>query len=214
MGGANRSLRQKTSVSYQLPDDTDDVYSSPPASTFSSPQKSPTECDIVDLMDESDDSITVPITLPERVSKAGHSLRPLSKLNLSLRALENADKPRAKSRKLKRKALKSDIERVVSDVPNSGSGGMSRIQSRTKREEVRHVIATETASRRHKFFVAKKDYFLPLLPEKNFVRKLVEKAQTDSEASGACTAGKENSPLAASDADMVPYKALKSQPAG
>ncbi|KAI9787239.1 MAG: hypothetical protein M1839_003477 [Geoglossum umbratile] len=212
MGGTNRSLRQKTGVSYQLPEDTDDVYSSPPASRFSSPQKFPTKCDIVDLMGESDDSITVaslPITPPERVSKAGHSLRPLSKLNLSLRALENADKPRVKSRKLKRKALKSDIKSVVSDVPNLGRGGRYRIQSRTEREEVRHIIATETASRRHKFFVAKKDYFLPLLSEKNFVSKLVEKAQT-----GTCTTGEENSPLAASDAGMVPYKALKNQPVG
>jgi SWI/SNF-related matrix-associated actin-dependent regulator of chromatin subfamily A member 5 len=199
-------------VSYRMPEDTDEADSSPPGSSFSSPQGSVRKCDILDLMEDSEgDSIAVDstsITPPERVSRAGHSLRPFSKLNLSQRALENADEPR---RKLKRKALKTKIERVVSDVSNPGSVDIYKTQLRTKREELRHVIATDTASRRYKFFVAKKEYFLPLLPEKNFVRKLVEKAETGSEES---ITWKKNDRMAARGAGVEPYKALERQPAG
>jgi hypothetical protein len=165
----------------------------------------------VDLGEDSeDDSTEVADTPHERVSSAGHSLRPIAKLNLSLRALENADKPKERFRKLKRKTAKAKNV-VVSDIL------CSQDHLRSEREELRHVIATETAAKRYKFFIAKKDYFLPLLPERNFVRKLVEKAQADSEARPSMRAsgiGKANSGTVASDENISPYEVLKRQPAG
>lgn len=50
----------------------------------------------------------------------------------------------------------------------------------TSRQAIRYTIATETAAKRARFFRAKKDYFLPLLPESNYIQKLLDK-----EAEGA-----------------------------
>ena len=55
--------------------------------------------------------------------------------------------------------------------------------------------ANDTQQRRDAFFVAKKDAVLPLLPDKNFVRRLME-------------GGKHNA------AEIHPYESLESQPTG
>ena len=52
----------------------------------------------------------------------------------------------------------------------------------SQRVAIRQEIATHTAANRDRFFVQKKDFWLPLLPLNNYVRKLVEKdAQLSAE---------------------------------
>ena len=155
-----RELRRKEPVSYHISDDSDNGGSpSGGDSNFSTPQKRT----LVYIEDEIEE-IEPERTPPPRQSTVGHSLRQHKDLHLSLRAQENADKPVvAKRRKLLPKAPRRSLaNRKI--VP----------QPLTARNEVRDIIATETTAKRSRFFVAKKDYFLPLLPEGNHVQRLVE----------------------------------------
>jgi hypothetical protein len=62
------------------------------------------------------------------------------------------------------------------------------------------MISRETAVKRANFYVAKKDYFLPLLPESNNIHRLVEARNA---------AGQQG------DEDLtIPYEALEKQPDG
>lgn len=204
---ASRDLRQKERVSYTISDDSDSEASpSVVSSSFHTPQKRPTR-KMIDLEEDSVEELETPKSPPPRISSAGHKLRPHKELHLSLRAQENGDKPVIKKRKLTlvRKAdhkktkliLESDAKHgddVTTDLP------MAPI--RTARNEIRDFIATETAAKRSTFFIAKKNYFLPLLPESNHISRLVEK--------GEC-----------SEADMsndkdstVPYETIDVQPKG
>jgi SWI/SNF-related matrix-associated actin-dependent regulator of chromatin subfamily A member 5 len=73
----------------------------------------------------------------------------------------------------------------------------------TERIAVRQQIASVTAAKRNRFFVEKKDYFLPLLPSNNnFVKKLVEKHEALSQA--------EKARLPAT----TPYEEIENQPRG
>ena len=189
-----RGLRHKPRVSYTISDDSDepDPLSSP-SSTFTTPQKPTRGRKVINLEDEDDEIVEVerPKTPPPRVSSAGHSLRQHKELHLSLRAQENGDKPIVKKQKLSKSSRRQSIPKIVSDAP-------SEPHVRTARNEVRDTIATETAAKRTRFFVAKKDYFLPLLPESNHVKKMVDLQHGNGHAAG----------------DILPYEALESQPAG
>ncbi|MCJ1399711.1 hypothetical protein MMC11_002913 [Xylographa trunciseda] len=167
-----RDLRQKEQVSYTISDDSDELASvSGVSSAFSTPQKPKRTRNIIDLEEDNDavEEVVRPITPPPRLSAAGHALRQHKDMHLSLRALENGDKPALKKRKISLPKIKQQKPRVVSDAPLGHA-------ARTARNETRDFIATETAAKRAKFFVAKKDYFLPLLPENNHVKRIVEQA--------------------------------------
>ena len=179
-----RELRRKEPVSYQISDESDNGGSpSGGDSTFSTPQKRK----LVYIEDEIEE-IEPARTPPPRQSAMGHSLRQHKDLHLSLRAQENADKPVAR----KRKSLSRAARR-----PPSTRGTFA--PPMTARNEVRDIIATETAAKRSRLFVAKKDYFLPLLPEGNHVQRLVE--QRHQEYDGI------------EELD-IPYEALSEQPRG
>lgn len=183
---ADRRLRHKEKpVSYEISSDSD---STDPASqldsSFSSPEKPARKrVSIVDLEDELEE-IEPPKTPPPRLSAAGHSLRQHNDLKLSLQARENADKPVLKKRKITRQKSKNILKPSAPAAP------------RTARNEIRDHIATETAGKRAKFFVAKKDLFLPLLPDGNHIQKLVAQAGNE---------GKDES---------EPYEVIEKQPAG
>ncbi|MCJ1283251.1 hypothetical protein MMC26_002579 [Xylographa opegraphella] len=167
-----RDLRQKEKVSYAISDDSDEHASiSGASSTFHTPQKAKRTRTIIDLENEDDEveEITRPTTPPPRLSTAGHELRQQKDLHLSLRAQENGDKPVLKKRRVLLPKSKQHNPRVVSDVPPGHA-------PRTKRNETRDFIATETTAKRVKFFIAQKNYFLPLLPESNYVKRIVEQA--------------------------------------
>lgn len=176
-----RDLRRKQPVSYEISDDDDAVQSSNADSTFPTPQKP-----IVYLEEESEVySEPEPAgTPPPRQSSAGHSLRQRSALHLSLRAQENGDRQTTTKRRIRRK---KQVQRSVPAPP------------RTARNEVRDAIASETTAKRANFFVAKKDYFLPLLPEGNHVQRLVD--QRNEQYGGIEELG-------------VPYEAFSTQPQG
>ena len=189
-----RGLRQKDRVVYAISDDSDATESpSAVSSAFSTPQKQKQKRvrSIIDLDDDDDDikEIESPKTPPPRVTSAGHSLRQHSSLNLSLRAQENGDKPVKKKRKLSKQRARN-IPKISSDLKNNALT--------TVRSELRQSIATETAGKRAKFFVAKKDFFLPLLPENNHVKKLVEQHESN----------------VGQDATIIPYEAIEKQPLG
>jgi len=81
--------------------------------------------------------------------------------NTSLKALENTESTPKRSHQ-----KKSAIEHLV-------GGNLTPMVS--QRVAVRLEIAEKTAASRNQFFIEKSEYWLPLLPENNYVRKLVEK---------------------------------------
>ena len=183
-----RDLRRKEPVHYQISASGDSDSPESADSAFSTPQKRRRSrgTNVIDLEEESAET-EPPKTPPPRVSSAGHSLRQHRDLHLSLRAQENGDKPVAKRRRLPRK---SDQTRGK-DVQH---------QPRSARNEIRETISRETAVKRANFFVAKKDYFLPLLPASNSISRLVEARHTAGQT------GDEDA--------TIPYEALEKQPAG
>ena len=197
-----RDLRAKKKVTYITSDDSDRT-GSPSSVDFSfstpqTPQRTRTMSSLEDEEDDDDDDIQEierPKTPPPRQSSAGRSLRQRQDLHLSLRAQENGDRPEGRKRKRSQRASRQKKPRLVSDVP------VGTIIVKTARNETRDLIATETASKRARFFVAKKEYFLPLLPEHNHVRKLVEQAEHSE--------GSSRTKLA-----VVPYQSIERQPQG
>ncbi|KAI9703890.1 MAG: hypothetical protein M1836_007663 [Candelina mexicana] len=200
-GSDSRSLRQKPQVSYTISDDSDSVVSaSETSSPFSTPQAKRSH-NFVDLDgdEDKDDGRQSRAGATERLSSAGHSLRPRSTLNLSLKAYENSDKkPLAKKRKLMSKASIKRTKAYIHSTGDDSEGEESVIvlqPAQSSRAQLRQDIAAETAARRSRFFVAKKEYFLPLLPENNHVQKLVDRLGADAGA-------------------IRPYEDLQRQPKG
>ena len=186
-----RALRQKEPITYAVSDDSDTTKSpSAVSSAFSSPYKIKRTRNVIDLEEDEVEEIVPPKTPPPRLSSAGHSLRQHGELHLSLRAQENGDKPALKKRKLSRPSSQKRI-RVFSNI--------TTIAPRTARNEVRNAIASQTTAKRASFFVAKKDYFLPLLPEGNHITRLVEQHKHSDSSDDTAT---------------VPYEALTKQPTG
>lgn len=72
----------------------------------------------------------------------------------------------------------------------------------SQRVAIRQEIATHTATNRNRFFVEKKDFWLPLLPPNNYIRKLVEKDAELSEKE------RSKQPM------PTPYEEIEKQPAG
>lgn len=184
-----RSSRRKEQISYEISDDSDNPdASSSLDSTFSTPQKAPrTRVSVVDLEDELEE-IEPPKTPPPRLSSAGHALRQPKELALSLRAQENGDKRVVKKRKISKRHSKSKT------IPQPSAPA-----PKTARQELREYVNTETAGKRSNFFIAKKDLFLPLLPESNHVQRLVAQRQQSE----------------TTEEDLsVPYGIIEHQPAG
>ena len=177
-----RGLRNKVQISYEISSDSEGAGGSPaPDSTFSSPEKPSRH--IIDLEDEIDvEEIESPGTPPARLSTAGHALRQHKDLHLSLRAQENGDKRVGRKTKRCRPASKRS-KTILGPVP------------KTARNEIRDQIATETASKRANFLIAKQDLFLPLLPQGNYIQRLASQHTGTSDLS-------------------IPYEVLREQPKG
>lgn len=188
---AKRGTRRKERISYHITDESDTQESQSAAgSIFSTPQKSGKRVprEIIDLEYKSEDEPAK--TPPPRVSSAGHALRQPQELHLSLRAIENGDKRPIMSKKRPKKAL-----RKLTIAPSVQLSAVPK----TARNVIRNEIAAETAKKRANFFVAKKDYFLPLLPDNNHITRLVDERCESHEV----------------EKDLsVSYEALKHQPMG
>lgn len=196
----SRSLRQKEKISYTISDESDGPGSpSVVSSAFSTPQKSGRAYNIINLEDDEEDELQEigrPRIPPPRISTAGHSLRQPKDLHLSLRAQENGDKPMLKKKRGSGPFKgKQQNPKLASDAPKDTT------IVRTARTETRDIISKETDVKKARFFVAKKDYFLPLLPERNYIKKLVEVAQQPQV-------------LTMPEEPIVPYESIKKQPSG
>jgi SWI/SNF-related matrix-associated actin-dependent regulator of chromatin subfamily A member 5 len=184
----------------------------PPKSSGSSPSSEPTPIKPIDLTEDDDDVIEVdhpgmkepevkepqvkasnPVddieieyTMPSR-----RRLRP-PRPNTSLKALENALKPiQPRSRSKKQNAV-ANILGADPDLTPPVSN----------RAAIRQEIASKTAAYRDRFFVEKKEFWLPLLPESNYVRKLVKKYERMTEVEKARLP------------TITPYTEIESQPRG
>ena len=167
---ADRRLRQKSqTVSYEISSDEENVDSQVDSS-FSSPQKLTRKRVSVVNLDSESEEIESPGTPPPRVSTAGHSLRQHADLKLSLQARENGDKRARKKRKV--------IKRTSKDILKDPALKTSALP-KTARNELREYINTETAGKRARFFVAKREVFMPLLPGNSHIDKLVADCGTD-----------------------------------
>jgi SWI/SNF-related matrix-associated actin-dependent regulator of chromatin subfamily A member 5 len=111
------------------------------------------------------------------------------KVNNSLRAQENVyttpKRPRPKKRSALEDLIGGDLTPVVSG-----------------RVAIRQEIASVTAAQRDRFLVEKKDFWLPLLPRNNYVRKLVEKHDELNDAERAKLPS------------ITPYEEIETQPRG
>ena len=174
----------------------------------------------------------------------GHSLRPRPSLRASAKARTSLTspiqrRPRANgsSHRKRVKTTASFKDLVWSDMPGelsdnpmsfgtpaascnklvlSGTSKASSSPCLTSRQEIRLAIATETAAKRAKFFMAKKDYFLPLLPETNYIRNLldaVRPAQSNTIES-PIVGDKLHPPLKTVRENISPYIELDQQPKG
>lgn len=205
MSDQKRKLRQKAPVHYEISSSGESEQDAESAnSTFSSPVKHrrSSGTSIIDLEEEEEDESlededededeSLPKVLQPRVSSAGHLLRQHKDLHLSLRAQENADKSVVRRRRvLKRGGRKNS---------KTAHGRRAQPPQKTARNQIRDNISRETAVKRGNFYVAKKEYFLPLLPESNNINRLVE---------ARLAAGQQG------DEDLtIPYEALEEQPEG
>lgn len=186
-------LRHAAKVTYEISSGSEDellrTASSETDSPFSSPDKVKAKrTQYVDLEESEDEEPMQEKTPPPRLSSAGHSLRQHKDLNQSLRAQENGDKPR-KKRRLAEMRPQSTKQKNSAPVP----------KVRTERNEIRDYIATKTAGKRAKFFIEQKHLFLPLLPESNFIQRLVEQSSHE---------------IKQAEDHTIPYEVLEQQPAG
>ena len=190
-----RGLRHKGPVSYEISSDSEGA-DSPSAmdSSFSSPEKPRRKrISIVDIDDELEEIDEPPKTPPPRISAAGHSLRQHGSLHQSLRALQNGDKQRVKKRRISQKVVRKP--KAVHQISSRPQDSLSMARSQTREQ-----IATITTSKRANFFVAHKDIFLPLLPDGNYIQRLVDQRHQAQEQK---------------EEDLsVPYVVIQQQPVG
>lgn len=206
-----RQLRQKNNISYELSSDSDPGENSSDT-PFGTPQKAiPLRKRSVVSLDETDSeeseaSAEVP---PPRLSTAGHSLRQHGDLRLSTRAQEN------NLLKRKRKTSKASNRPIVtSDAPKS----IKPIVKST-RGEIRDAIASGTAVKRKNFFLSHQNLFLPLLPPKNYISKLVEQQKYDDQDQDILAVSDSIESLNSTSKDIagpksIPYEDLSQQPQG
>ncbi|KAL9100260.1 MAG: hypothetical protein Q9163_004336 [Psora crenata] len=187
-----RGSRAKPRVSYEISSGSESTTSSSPLdSSFSSPREPSRKHARISNPDEEEEmeEVESPSTPPPRVSSAGHSLRQHADLHLSLRAQENGYRYRVvRKRKSRRSSSKGPKTKQLASATKL-----------TERNKIRHHISTITAAKRANFLVAKRDAFLPLLPEGNQVTRLLDQRRLS---------GQEDEDLS------IPYEALKEQPIG
>jgi SWI/SNF-related matrix-associated actin-dependent regulator of chromatin subfamily A member 5 len=140
----------------------------------STPTETPQSQRLIDLTDNDDDEIqvqtpqqtppqdeeTIEYAPPSR-SRSGLRQR---KLNSSLKASENGfyQLVPTRSKSSKKNVIGADIN------------GINVTPVVSNRVAIRQEIASKTAKYRNQFLIDKKDFWLPLLPPHNYVKKLVD----------------------------------------
>jgi SWI/SNF-related matrix-associated actin-dependent regulator of chromatin subfamily A member 5 len=121
------------------------------------------------------------------------------KPNKSLKATENGEISRKRVRPPKKKKPRRS---AIADLIGADIEGIDLTPVVSSRVAIRREIASKTDAYRDRFLVEKKDFWLPLLPPNNYVRKLVEKHEQLSK--------EEKSRLPA----ITPYEEIETQPKG
>jgi len=180
-----RSLRPKKAITYNVSDsvDTTPPSSASASSVFLGPETPRTR----EESEISEDEITV--VAPRERSSAGRFLRPRAVLTPSEKVLGNAHS-RSRSQRSRKSNSKQSKKLIVSDT-------QKQLSNQTARSRLREEIASITRVKQDGFLLAHKDFFLPLLPEKNYIQKLEDSQGTDSIFGS-----------------FAPYRALEEQPKG
>lgn len=173
------SLRTKPKISYAESEGSQ-----------SEPQTPDANYRVVDLDEEDDDDDIQFVSASRRRSTRGQGSARL--LKTSLRGKGNVQTNTPKNRE--------------SNKANAGLAfspdelALTPIMS--DRQAVRDNIARVTVAKRNRFFVENKDYFLPLLPEQNYIRKLADRFEALSPEAKAA------------EPAVVPYHQIDAQPKG
>ncbi|KAI9827169.1 MAG: hypothetical protein M1832_005305 [Thelocarpon impressellum] len=195
-----RDTTEKPSILYVALDDSDDDPTMNGKLAFSSPRARrgrqnarPVVVSVEDEDEEDSASFALPQSspIPARVSLAGPTLRPRASLNLFQKATENGKRNSIK----RRKAYAKKPVHNAAPLPDSRQG-------------IRLAIAAESAVKRTKFFLVKKDYFLPLLPENNHITRLLSKENAGADANA------HNGGTGHEDDQLEPYQEIEDQPQG
>ncbi|KAG8527568.1 uncharacterized protein KY384_007721 [Bacidia gigantensis] len=184
-----RQTRSKPRVTYEISSDSEGSGESlGDGSSFSSPEKPPLV--IIDEQDDSEHSESPPPpAMKLRESAAGHNLRQPGVLQQPRHVLENGDRrPRRKAKRSKTTGQSNKLTTKNYDVT-----------AQTERSHIRQHISSVTTRDRANFFMSKANVFLPLLPQDNFIKRLLEKAPKTSEPSSHIS---------------VPYQVINKQPTG
>lgn len=124
-----------------------------------------------------------------------HSLRDRSSLTKPKRVSENEIQLSARTLRPQRSTKANNVI-IQSDTSVPQKSLASARKPDTARNQIRDSIASVTQRKRDGFYIEKRDYFLPLLPEQNYITKLME-----------------NRPKSA-QAEVTPYQNLDQQPKG
>ena len=188
----NRKLRQTRRISYNISDSSD---ASPPpsaSSAYESPERlQPTPME--DITSEGGLQQTAIAASSGRLlrSRAVTSQRTAVKSLKQDTSRHQTSGGRRVSARQAKMILTSDTHVVESK--NLAKAVKPKIE--TSRTRLRDEIATQTMARKDNFLVANKDYFLPLLPEHNYVAKLASNRRN-------------------SKASIVEYTQIEEQPKG
>ncbi|KAF1993674.1 hypothetical protein P154DRAFT_625278 [Amniculicola lignicola CBS 123094] len=170
------------------------VFESPAPSPAPSPLSNPNKHDMDS--DSSRDELAPPTPKRQRTAKAvtARSRAPKAE-GLMMENRRRIDGPRRSLRGTKDSILQSD---TVLHPPQRSSSARhappsSRVKPDTARTRLRDNIAANTKARANHFMIANKDHFLPLLPEHNYIARLVAKQAA---------------------APIIEYKQLTDQPEG
>lgn len=136
-----------------------------------------------------EEELVVPVPSPRAPSRK----ELIGELKMEARKKDRVKTPRRSLRIRKDDILASDTVQRDSPASTKTKKKTGPRKLDTARLRLRDEIAQHTKVRADNFLVANKDYFLPLLPERNQVARLVAKGQAGT---------------------IVPYKAIKKQPDG
>ncbi len=181
----SRGLRNRAApVSYALSEHSDDPTSpSVASSAFGSPQKK--SKGFAQLSDDHDSDDEPQVVVKRQRTTYAEGLRPRSNVSYAT-ARPKGDRPSRKRGPRPRKAsaiVQSDTATEAQAVATSSPA--------------RPDFVSATRSKRNRFLIAHKEYFQPLLPQKNFFSKLEE--QDDASLRNEA---------------VVPYRPLEHQPKG
>jgi hypothetical protein len=179
-------LRARPSLNYAVSALTEAASSE--ASAFPTPQKlAPRKTD------SSEDELAEPVSNPPpKGRKKVKTEEKDEELKMEARKRDKADAPRRSGRFRKSNIIESDMVDELARTPTKKKVPL-RPKLDTARQRLKDEIAMQSKAKANNFLVANKEYFLPLLPQNNYVSKLVEKGDAGS---------------------IVEYKALTEQPSG